>query len=75
LATAYNSIASTYHYLQFFLQGEEHASEANEYAQKAIDYATKAVNIDNQALPSEHPQTEIHTENRKLFESEGTNSK
>jgi tetratricopeptide (TPR) repeat protein len=75
LATAYNSIASTYYYLQSFLQGEEHASEANEYAQKAIDYATKAVNIDNQALPSEHPQTEIHTENRKLFESEGTNSK
>jgi tetratricopeptide (TPR) repeat protein len=74
LATAYNSIASTYHYLQFFLQGEEHASEADEYAQKAVDYAAKAVNIDNQALPSDHPQTKIHTENLERFTSKGTNS-
>lgn len=75
LATAYNSIASTYHYLQFFSQSEEQAFEEDMYAQKAVDYAEKAVNIDNQALPPDHPQTKIHTQNRDFFVSKRTNSK
>ena len=75
LAIAYNSIACTYYYLQLHLQNAEDALEAAEYARKALDYAAKAVSIDNQALPSNHPQTNIHRENLELFTNEGTDVK
>ena len=67
LATAYNSIACTYHHLQLLLHNEE-------YSPEAVDYGTKAVNIDRQVLPSGHPQTKIHTENLDRFTNVGRSS-